>query len=321
VAPPKIALCIPAYNCASYLPRLLKSAHAQKVAFEEVIVCDDASQDDTVNVARSFGAKVLVNETNVGCSISKNRGLAAASSDWIHFHDADDELLPNFTTLATRWAATTDAPDVILFDYEYRDYGTGELIGRSDFNDAELRADPIRYSIINQINPFCGLYRRNRLLEVGGWDVDPEVLYNEDVAFHCKLAVAGFSFRAEKELSIINYRRKTSMSRSNQIKCLRAHHAVMRKMVALVGDRYAKETASRLWAVATGLATFNDWGGVDQALADARRLSRALPEECAADFGLLCRLIGPRLAFRVREKLIRRTKPNLRAQMSAPANA
>jgi glycosyltransferase involved in cell wall biosynthesis len=307
-----VALCIPAYNAAAYLSRLLDSTRSQKIAFDEIIVCDDASSDNTAKIAHSYGATVIVNQINQGCSVSKNRALEVASADWVHFHDADDELLPNFTTLAQRWAAAADAPDVILFDYEYRDNTTGELIGRSNFDDQALREDPVRYAILNQINPFCGLYRRNRLVEVGGHDVDPEVLYNEDVAFHCKLALAGFSFRAEKDVSIINYRMQESMSGANQIECLRAHYAVMRKMAAAVGDRYPKELASRLWAAATGLAAFERWREVDEALADAQRLSHEIPANCGRDFDVLCKIIGPRAAFRLREKFVRYLKPELR---------
>lgn len=309
---PTLALCIPAYNAAAYLPRLLESAARQLVPFDEIIVCDDASGDKTVNTARSFGVVVLVNESNAGCSFSKNRTLEAATADWIHFHDADDELLPNFTTLAAAWMARIDAPDVVLFDYEYRDNETEQLLARSHFNDEELRRDPLRYAILNQINPFCGLYRRTRLVDVGGYDTDPKVLYNEDVAFHCKLALAGFSFRAEKELAIINYRIKASMSGANQVKCLRAHHAVMRKVAAVTGDCYRGEIASRLWAVATGLAAFERWDEVDEALACARRLAVGIPDTCPTKFAMLSRLLGPRLAFRVREKLIRLFKPELR---------
>ncbi|HXI69416.1 MAG TPA: glycosyltransferase family A protein [Verrucomicrobiae bacterium] len=309
---PTVALCIPAYNAAKFLPRLLNSAAAQVISFDEIIVCDDASKDDTVAVARSFGAEVIVNSANSGCSVSKNNALNAASTDWIHFHDADDELLPNFTSLARHWAIRPDAPDVILFDYEYRDNDTGELIARSDFSDEKLRQDQLRYAILNQINPFCGLYRRARLLEVNGYDTEPEILYNEDVAFHCKLALAGFIFRAEKEVSIINYRINGSMSGANQVKCLKAHHAVMRKVAAAVGHKYPAEIASRLWAAATGLAAYQEWESADAALGDAQKLYRGVPRNQPKRFAALCRVVGPRVAFRLRERAIRLFKPRLR---------
>jgi glycosyltransferase involved in cell wall biosynthesis len=299
-----------------FLPRLLASAAAQIGPFDEIIVCDDASTDDTAEIARAHGAKVITNAVNMGCSASKNHALAAATADWVHFHDADDELLPNFTTLAGRWISRPDVPDVVLFDYEYRDNASGELLARSDFDDAALRREPVRYAILNQINPFCGLYRREKLLKLGGYDTDPEILYNEDVAFHCKLALAGMSFAAEKEISIINYRVKNSMSGMNRVKCLKAHHAVMRKVAASVGQRYAAEITSRLWAAASGLASNLEWRDVDDAIADALELNRLIPKGQSKKFALLCRLAGPRAAFRFREYAIRWFKPHLRRHLN-----
>jgi len=309
---PTIALCIPAYNAASYLPRLLHSAAAQKIPFDEILVYNDCSKDNTARVAESLGARVITGERNVGCSAGKNTMLHAATSEWIHFHDADDELLPNFTTLAHRWLANPEMPDVLLFDYEYRDNETNELIAASDFSSDRLRADPVEYAILTQINPFCGLYRRSRLLEVGGYDLDPDILYNEDVAFHCKLAIAGLSFDAEKEVSIINYRISGSMSGANQVKCLKAHHAVMRRVAAKVGTLYAEGIARRLWATSGSLAAYNEWAEMDQALDLASSLLGGAPSGQNSNFRRLANLISPKAAFRMREYMISLFKPQLR---------
>ncbi len=309
---PTLAVCIPAYNAANLLPRLLRSVNAQTLPFDEVLVHDDCSTDDTAKVAAQFEARVIRSSQNVGCSAGKNRLLADCTSDWVHFHDADDELLPNFTTLAHKWIGKPDAPDVVLFDYEYRDNDTGALIARSDFRHEDLAADPVRYAILNQINPFCGAYRRTRLLMVGGYDVDPEILYNEDVAFHCKLAIAGFSFGAEKAVSIINYRVDGSMSGANSIKCLKAHVAVMSRIAESVGRLYPEEIARRLWAAATGLAANLEWQAADSALAEGAQLFPGIPRGQSAMFSSLCRIIGVRAAFRLRVYVVRATKPQLR---------
>jgi glycosyltransferase involved in cell wall biosynthesis len=307
-----LALCVPAYNAARFLPRLLKSAAAQAVPFDEILVYDDCSTDDTGAVASALGATVIRGDANVGCSAGKNRLLAVSACDWIHFHDADDELLPHFTTLAARWMELPDAPDVVLFDFEWRDDHTHELLGRSNFCDDELRTDPIRYVILHQVNPFCGLYRRSRLVTVGGYDLDPEILYNEDVAFHCKLALAGFSFRAERDVAIINYRVNGSMSGAHPVKCLEAHVEVMRRVAEKVGARYPVEIASRLWSAAAGLGAHLEWESADRALTIAHRLFRGVPPGQDGIFSTLCSVVSPVVAFRIRETAIRLLKPQLR---------
>ena len=59
VVSPTIALLIPAHNAESFLPRLLRSAHAQREPFDEIWVYDDCSTDNTALVAEGFGARVL----------------------------------------------------------------------------------------------------------------------------------------------------------------------------------------------------------------------------------------------------------------------
>ncbi|MBS1834779.1 MAG: glycosyltransferase family 2 protein [Acidobacteria bacterium] len=313
---PTLALCVPAFNAASFLPRLLRSAASQAIAFDDIVVVDDASSDDTARVAESLGARVIRNEQNRGCSASKNVALAHASCDWVHFHDADDELLPTFTQRAHEWMGRGDAPDVVLFNYEYRDNTTGELLSRSDFDDAALQADPLRYAITSKIINGVGIYRRPRLEDVGGFDENPAILFNEDVAFHCKLAAAGLNFRADSAVTVINHRIGGSMSQSNAVRCERAHVAVMKRVYALCGESYFSEIADRLMATATILAAHREWQAVDEALAVAEQIDPSCRERVKGPFGLVTRVIGSRGAYRVREGSIRLLKPHLRRGMT-----
>jgi glycosyltransferase involved in cell wall biosynthesis len=308
---PKLALLIPAYNAAGYLPRLLKSAQRQTEAFDEVWVYDDCSTDETATVAEHYGARVVRGDINRGCSHGKNVLARRTTTEWVHFHDADDALLPNFTTLAGRWIVD-DRFDVVLFAYEQRNDASGQHMAYSVFDPADLARSPCSFAIRNQINPFCGLYRREAFLRAGGYDEDPLVLYNEDVAMHIALAFAQLSFAAESEVSIINYRRTNSMSAANRLKCLQAHYHVMRKTVERdVARRYSTEIAYRLWVVVGGLAAELDWGTADNAAALAMQLS-GIPDALSGPlFRSLCRL-SPYLALRARECVIRGLKPHLR---------
>jgi glycosyltransferase involved in cell wall biosynthesis len=319
--PPSVTLAIPAYNAAWCLPRLLASAHKQTIPFDEILVYDDCSIDSTIDVCLSMRATVIRGDKNIGCSAAKNILLARAKCDWIHFHDADDELLPNFMSLARKWAVLPSAPDVILFDYEYRDNESGVLLWISVFpDDAKLTEDPVAYAIERQINPFCGLYRTSSLRRVGGYEVNAETLLNEDVAFHCKLALNGLSFDCEHEVAIINYRVEGSMSQKNKLGCCEAHFAVMRHMAAQTGSRYAREIATRMWYVATVFSYYRKWTKMDAALMFALRLyPQVLDDQISLTrrFRLLCKALGPRVAFRVREKVISSFKPQLRTSFGS----
>jgi glycosyltransferase involved in cell wall biosynthesis len=309
-----LSLCIPAYNAAAYLPRLLRSALAQTIPFDEIWVYDDRSTDQTGEIARQFGAKVVRGDINRGCSHGKNALAEQTTCNWIHFHDADDALYPNFVERAHCWMQLDNPPDIVLFDYEWREDVSNELISVRKFNDAELRRDAIAYSIREQINPFCGLYNRAAYLKAGGYDTDPLVLYNEDVAFHCRMAIAGLRFAAEPTTTIINYRRTASMSAANQAKCARAHFHVMRKVAEVLEDKYTDLIAQNLWSVAGISASYLDWEIADQAVQLASKLNGKTCETLSPRFQFLCYL-NPHIAIRLRELCIRLLKPQLRQQV------
>jgi len=275
-----IALCIPAYNAEWCLPRLLQSALNQKISFDEILVYNDYSQDNTEEVAKFYGAKVINGITNKGCSFGKNVLIGETDCDWIHFHDADDELLSNFTTLAHKWIMQTGCPDVVLFNYKYVDDVTNELITIRKFDQQKLINDPIAYCLQEQINPFCGLYRKSSIVSAGGYEMDEKLLYNEDSAFHMKMAIAGLTFSAESEISIINYAVSGSMSNSNRKKCAVAqYYALLAAKKQLEDldklDRYKKKLSDLFVKKAISLAAYHSWEELDAALKMSKSLNRS----------------------------------------------
>lgn len=307
---PSLALCIPAYNAVAFLPRLLKTALAQTIPFDEIWVYDDCSTDDTGKIATEFGAKVVRGDVNRGCSFGKNTLANQTTCEWIHFHDADDALYPNFVEQAHQWMRD-NAPDIVFFNYESRDSDTDRKLGIRIFDDAELKRDPIAYTIREQINPFCGLYRREAFLKAGGWDTDPLVLQSEDQATHARLARAGLTFAADPNVTVINYIRSSSMTTSNLPGAAKSTFHVMRKAAVALEGCYSAEISKRLWRIAGVSASYLDWENADACVSLALSLNGKIPEESSPIFRFLCSC-NPYLATRIREFLLRVIKPHLR---------
>lgn len=301
----KLALCIPAYNAASFLPRLLSSAQKQEIPFDEIWLYDDCSTDNTGDIARSLGATVIRGEKNVGCSGGKNRLLHETTCEWIHFHDADDDLKPNFTTLAKKWMTKPSAPDVVLFNYENRSYEDESQLMLRQFDAAALQTDPARYAIRNQINPYCGLYRREALLRVGGYDEDPAVLYNEDCRFHMRLAFSGLSFDAEPEFAVINLERQGSMSSANKEKCARARLAVLQKAAQEAAPNLQREIGLEAWLNARHLGAFKAWDAMNGAIELARKCNVRMPEEEPKQLVRFAASYFPALTFWLRARYVK----------------
>lgn len=306
-----LALLIPAYNAADHLPRLLDSAKRQAEPFDEIWVYDDCSTDETAAVAKKLGASVVRGDVNRGCTYGKNILVGKTSCDWIHFHDADDLLLPNFIARARPWL-TDDDVDVVIFGCEERWEDTNGLLSVAIPIDDLLASDPVGYTIRHKINAISGVYRRSAFTAAGGFDLDPEVLYNEDQACHCRLARSGLRFRGDPVVTAVNLRQRTSMWTANQEKCLKAQYHVMCKALAAPGgERYKEAIAERLWGVAAGSAALLDWETADRAAMLAMQLAGPSAAPSGQTFKALCRM-SPRLALRTREWLIRAMKPRYR---------
>ncbi|MBZ0258545.1 glycosyltransferase, partial [bacterium] len=83
------SIIIPVYNGTKTLPDTLNSVMRMEGADYEVIVVDDASTDNTVEVAAHAGACVVALETNSGPATARNRGAQEAKYDKIVFTDSD----------------------------------------------------------------------------------------------------------------------------------------------------------------------------------------------------------------------------------------
>lgn len=96
---PLVSVIIPCYNNADMLPSAVNSVLAQDYANIEVIVIDDGSTDESINVLKQFGDKItLIQQENQGPAAARNKGLQAASGKYIAFNDSDDLWLPGKLT-------------------------------------------------------------------------------------------------------------------------------------------------------------------------------------------------------------------------------
>ncbi|HEY7538312.1 MAG TPA: glycosyltransferase family A protein, partial [Gaiellaceae bacterium] len=95
-----VSIVIPCFNYARFLGEAVESALAQDHGGLEIVVVDDGSTDDSLEVARAFearGVRVLTQE-NQGLARTCNRGAAEATGELMLFLSADDRLAPNYVS-------------------------------------------------------------------------------------------------------------------------------------------------------------------------------------------------------------------------------
>jgi glycosyltransferase involved in cell wall biosynthesis len=94
---PTVSICIPTFNGAPWIREAIESALSQDFSDLEVVVCDDASSDDTVALAREFPderVRVVAYRDRVGMARNWNRSVLASKGAYIKFLMQDDRLAP-----------------------------------------------------------------------------------------------------------------------------------------------------------------------------------------------------------------------------------
>lgn len=298
-----IALCIPAYNTAWSLPALFASIKSQAIPFDEILMYNDCSEDETAFLAKAFGATVIEGDVNRGCSHGKNQLANYAKSDWLYFLDADDLLLPNFSEVAINWAKNPAAPDVVLMGYNYVNNETGEVMATSGYNERYLQEDPLRFMISNKVVN-SSLIKKDTFIAVGGFDLDPLILYTEDRAFSVRLALAKATFEIEPAVCVqINYF-PGSMSAYKPQQWIEAGINLWEKTFQKAGHAYSAELVAQLFEFAIWAAKYNCWRLVKRSLALARLIDHSIKPTSSSWF-LAAFRIHSFGAFFIREYLLR----------------
>lgn len=92
-----VSIVMPSYNTGRFIVESIRSVMAQTYTNWELIIVDDCSTDDTMDVISGICSRirVLQNTTNSGAAVSRNRALREARGKYIAFLDSDDLWAPD----------------------------------------------------------------------------------------------------------------------------------------------------------------------------------------------------------------------------------
>jgi len=102
-----ISVIVPVYNSEKFISECIQSILSQEYNGKiEIIISDDGSTDRSLEIAQSYGEKIILvkkpNDCKIqGASGARNRGLAIASHNYISFLDSDDYYLPRHLKIMT----------------------------------------------------------------------------------------------------------------------------------------------------------------------------------------------------------------------------
>jgi glycosyltransferase involved in cell wall biosynthesis len=196
---PGVAICIPTYNQADYLPRAVASASAQDYEGPlEIWVADDASTDHTDRVldeleGRYAQLSVIRQQENLGIAGNTSALMRAPRSPLIVRLDSDDEMTPSFVSrLVSRMEEHSDAgyghTAIVEVDAAGDEGQLRRLLRSTGFQDGEasLRASVSGYRTVANIL----MFRRSALEELDFYEGRPEFVEDYDLAV--RMADAGY---------------------------------------------------------------------------------------------------------------------------------
>ena len=170
--PSSVSVIVPAYNAERFLEETLRSALAQTLECE-IVVVDDGSTDRTPEITRSFGKRIrLIQQPNARQAVARNTGVRAGTAPFIAFLDADDVWEPD--KLSRQMACFEANPDLGLVYCSVREIDADSMpLGE---HRAYLRGRVFRQILLGadsaaHLGSTC-LMPREVFDEVGGFDPD-----------------------------------------------------------------------------------------------------------------------------------------------------
>ncbi|MEG2776782.1 MAG: glycosyltransferase family 2 protein [Cellulosilyticaceae bacterium] len=200
-----VSIIVPIYNAHKYLDKCLKSLQHQSEKHFEVIMIDDGSTDNSVEIGQRYTIAdkrfKLIQQINSGPSTARNKGIEYSRGEYIVFLDADDYIEQNMLEVLLRKAQHTKA-DIVTCGY--KEIGTHKrTLWVNDFKEClniKSLEDYIKIILLTTGGVIWGKIFRANIIKDNGIRFDARFKMCEDQLFNIK----SFCY-AQKIISINEY--------------------------------------------------------------------------------------------------------------------
>jgi glycosyltransferase involved in cell wall biosynthesis len=242
-----VSIIIPCYNNGAFIAAAIESALGQTHAKREVLVIDDGSRDNSLEIIKGYGDRIQWRtKSNGGAPAARNDGLELARGEYIQFLDGDDLLVAD--AVERRLGAMSEDCDAVFGDEKSIDE-------RGAFDGMELKhrapewppADMAEYIVMRNIRTPQPLHRRSNVYRVGGFD---EALpRSQEPDFHLRMHFGGHRFRHLR--AYVSLRREHShASRIRNVKWMETdpdrYIKLIRHWAGLLPPEYFRQETQRL---------------------------------------------------------------------------
>ncbi len=153
-ATPKVSICVPTYNRAAILPYAVESVLSQTYPDFELLICDDASPDNTAEVVSQWSdprIRYIRHPQNIKRSRNMRSGYEAAAGEYFIKFDDDDALTPTFLEKAVAVLDAQPEVDFVCTDHWIINARNERDEEATAANSAKWGKDRLRHGVIDDL--------------------------------------------------------------------------------------------------------------------------------------------------------------------------
>ena len=188
-----VSIIIPTFDGASRIGDCLDALVKQTAGRDvEILVVNDGSTDNTVDVVTLYSGIRLISQANAGPAAARNRGASEARGSIILFTDDDCVPMPDWLDAMIE---PFEDPEVVGAKGVYRTYQK-RLIARFvqiEYEDRYRLMAGLDY--IDFIDTYSAAFRRDRFLEMTGYDTSFPVACAEDAELSYRMSARGWKMK------------------------------------------------------------------------------------------------------------------------------
>lgn len=202
----KVSVVMGIYNCEKTLKESIDSLLNQSYEFFEIILCEDGSKDNTLQIAKEYvrnypkKIRLIQNETNKGLAYSLNRCIAISKGEYIARMDADD--ISHKDRFEKQMSYLESHPECALVGSQAFLFNDNGIWGIR-----KTKSDPFKKDFLfgsQFIHPTI-IIKKAILNQIGNYAVSKATLRAEDYDLFMRLYAAGYEGHNMQDI-LLNYR-------------------------------------------------------------------------------------------------------------------
>ncbi|AMM40510.1 glycosyl transferase [Candidatus Desulfofervidus auxilii] len=196
----KVTLYIPTYNAEKTLRKCLESVFSQTYPLWEILLVDDGSSDNTVEIARQYNVKIIQHQENKGISVTRNTAISHSNGDFLAGVDSDVTLDPHWLEYIMENFSGNHVGGVggrIIESNRNGVIGRWLLAHRNPDGGTKKRT-------VKALPSAAAVFRKKSLLEIGGYNDDKRYDHS-DLDASMRIKIIGYELIYEPQALAYHY--------------------------------------------------------------------------------------------------------------------